>query len=265
VKDWVETAPTPVRRCGQDAPTARLQVVTATAKASVAGSWTTMDQVTSGYHWHAASRQGRAPDGEGRGWARWAGAVPWSGRVARIRRTAAWSGPAATRPRRDVRARRARPPAHAAARRPSIRQDPGRTLRPGRDGSPPREGARRAGRDSPPPNHGPPRGRAGGEGVGVLRDDEEAVPLGEARPAASSPPAAPRVLRRAGSAPRALDARSSVSPRAIRSCRSPQLRTSARRGTRRYGGRGGTGDPAGPWPAAGGTAGAVRRPRGQGG
>src|SRR3954454_13738747 len=43
--DWVETAPTPARTNGQDAPTAKALVATATAKASVFGSWATMDQV----------------------------------------------------------------------------------------------------------------------------------------------------------------------------------------------------------------------------
>src|SRR4051794_6824549 len=42
---WVETAPTPARTNGQLAPTAKAQVATATAKASVAGSCTTIDQV----------------------------------------------------------------------------------------------------------------------------------------------------------------------------------------------------------------------------
>jgi hypothetical protein len=43
--DCVLTAPTPDFRKGQVAPTAMLQVVTATAKAPVAGSCATMDQV----------------------------------------------------------------------------------------------------------------------------------------------------------------------------------------------------------------------------
>jgi hypothetical protein len=43
--DCVLTAPTPDFMKGQVAPTARLQVVTATAKAPVAGSCATMDQV----------------------------------------------------------------------------------------------------------------------------------------------------------------------------------------------------------------------------
>src|SRR3954452_13877700 len=42
---WVETAPTPVRTNGQLAPTAKAQVATATANASVAGSCMTIDQV----------------------------------------------------------------------------------------------------------------------------------------------------------------------------------------------------------------------------
>src|SRR4051812_25900692 len=42
---WVETAPTPVRTNGQLAPTAKAQVATATANASVAASCTTIDQV----------------------------------------------------------------------------------------------------------------------------------------------------------------------------------------------------------------------------
>ena len=42
---WVETAPTPARTKGQLAPTAKAQVATATANASVAGSCTTIDQV----------------------------------------------------------------------------------------------------------------------------------------------------------------------------------------------------------------------------
>src|SRR6478735_11869439 len=43
--DCVDTAPTPDRTKGQLAPTAKAQVVTATAKAPVAGSCATMDQV----------------------------------------------------------------------------------------------------------------------------------------------------------------------------------------------------------------------------
>ena len=45
MKDWVETAPTPARTNGQEEPTAKALVATATAKAPVAGSWATMDQV----------------------------------------------------------------------------------------------------------------------------------------------------------------------------------------------------------------------------
>src|SRR5271166_4808347 len=49
--DWVETAPTPERTNGQDAPTAKAQVATATAKAPLAGSWVTMDQVMFSCQW----------------------------------------------------------------------------------------------------------------------------------------------------------------------------------------------------------------------
>jgi hypothetical protein len=48
VNDWVETAPTPDRTNGQEAPTANALVATATAKAPVVGSWVTMDQVMHG-------------------------------------------------------------------------------------------------------------------------------------------------------------------------------------------------------------------------
>jgi hypothetical protein len=43
--DWVETAPTPARTKGQEAPTARAQVVTATAKLPDSGSCASSDQV----------------------------------------------------------------------------------------------------------------------------------------------------------------------------------------------------------------------------
>jgi hypothetical protein len=49
VKDWVETAPMPVRTKGQEAPTAKALVATATAKVWVVGSWATMDQVMVGW------------------------------------------------------------------------------------------------------------------------------------------------------------------------------------------------------------------------
>jgi hypothetical protein len=45
VNDWVETAPTPDRTNGHEAPTAKALVATATANAPVAGSCATMDQV----------------------------------------------------------------------------------------------------------------------------------------------------------------------------------------------------------------------------
>src|ERR1700712_3987956 len=47
--DCVDTAPTPARTNGQDAPTANALVATATAKAPEFGSCATMDQVMRGY------------------------------------------------------------------------------------------------------------------------------------------------------------------------------------------------------------------------
>jgi hypothetical protein len=45
VIDCVDTAPTPDRTNGQEAPTAKAHVATATANAPELGSWVTMDQV----------------------------------------------------------------------------------------------------------------------------------------------------------------------------------------------------------------------------